>query len=279
MHFIYKITNKINNKIYIGQTNNPLLRWSQHKSNAKYDRGQQVITRAITKYGSDNFDFEVIASCQSQEDVNLTEEQMIAQYNSRNPEIGYNIDAGGNTTPRTPEVLQKISEGLRKHYETHDGWLKGGNLSEEWKENISKASIGKEGANTGKTFSDEWRGKMSTSLAGKEMKSRRRFSEEVEKEICHLYVEERKSTNALANQFDCYKTTISDILIRNKVERRRKVNYSNGRNLFTIEQELEICNLYTNTTLSRTEISKKYNCGKTTIRDILLRHHMPLQRS
>lgn len=33
MYFIYRITNKINAKVYLGQTNNPALRWSQHKHN------------------------------------------------------------------------------------------------------------------------------------------------------------------------------------------------------------------------------------------------------
>jgi group I intron endonuclease len=167
MHYLYKITNTENKKVYIGQTNNPSLRWSQHKSNAKYDRGNQVITRAISKYGVNSFEFDVIATCLTQDDVDIVEEQMIRQYDSRNKEKGYNIDTGGNTSPRTPEVLKKISDALHKHYETHNGWLKGGTLTEEWKENISKSSIGKEGTNTGKTFSDEWRNKISASLTGK----------------------------------------------------------------------------------------------------------------
>src|SRR5271157_3263753 len=96
MHFIYKITNTINDKVYIGQTNNPSLRWSQHKSNAKYDRGRQVITRALLKYGS------------------------------RNPDIGYNVDKGGNVVPRSPEIAVKISQSLQKYYEINNNWNKGG---------------------------------------------------------------------------------------------------------------------------------------------------------
>lgn len=168
MNFIYRITNNINRKIYIGQTNNPNLRWSQHKSNAKYNRGQQIITRALTKYGVENFEFEVIASCLDQMAADEAEEQIIIQCESRNPLKGYNVSAGGNTSPRTPEILQKISESLKKHYEEHDGWLKGKKLSEEWKENISKASVGKIGTNTGKKFSDEHKKKMSISHKGKE---------------------------------------------------------------------------------------------------------------
>lgn len=167
MYFIYKTTNNVNNKIYIGQTNNPSLRWSQHKSNAKYNRVQQVITRAMSKYGVENFHFEIIASIPLKENVDSSEEEIIKQYNSRDPKVGYNIDVGGNTTPRTPEVSQRISESLKKHYENHDGWNKGGKLTEEWKENIFKASIGKLGTNSGKKFSEEHKEKISASNVGK----------------------------------------------------------------------------------------------------------------
>lgn len=166
MIYLYKITNIVNSKIYIGQTNNPNLRWSQHKSNAKYNRGNQVITRAITKYGENNFDFEVIASCLTKENADLSEQDVILQYDCLNHLKGYNVAAGGNTTVKTKEVLQKISDGLKKHYETHDGWNKGGTLSEEWKQNISIASIGKDGTNIGKKFDDDWKSNISKSLKG-----------------------------------------------------------------------------------------------------------------
>lgn len=198
MHYIYRITNIENNKVYIGQTNNPNLRWSQHKSNAKYNRGNQVITRAITKYGVNNFEFEVIAACRTQEDVNFIEEQIIYQYDSRNPTNGYNLDSGGNTSPRTPEVLNKISAALNKHYETHDGWNKGGTLTEEWKNNISKASMGKPGTNTGKKFDNEWKEKISAALTGKSL------SEEHIKKLSESHIgniaSNRKLTFEIAEQ-------------------------------------------------------------------------------
>ncbi len=167
MHYLYKITNTENKKVYIGQTNNPILRWSQHKSNAKYNRGQQVITRAISKYGADKFEFEVIATCLTQLNADEMEALIIIQYDSCNPIKGYNIAAGGNTTPRTYDMLQKISKSLKKHYETHDNWLKGGTLTEDWKKKISKSSMGKGGTNTGKSFNNNWKANISKSLIGK----------------------------------------------------------------------------------------------------------------
>jgi len=278
MHYIYRITNTVNGKVYIGQTNNPPLRWSQHKSNAKYDRGHQVITRAITKYGANVFEFEVIATCRTQDDVDFVEEQVIQEYDSRNPEKGYNVDVGGNTSPRTPEIVAKISAALKEHYQYNEHFLKGKILPEEWKENMSKAAMGKPGTNTGKTFDDEWKNKISKSHAGKEQKSRRRFSEEIEKEICRLYTMDKLSTYSLGKKFEVQRTTIADILRRHNIETRQSnyTGHSNNCNIFTLEQELEICRLYQEGNISRTELYKRFGCGKTTIRDILLRHNIKL---
>ena len=59
MHYIYKITNLINSKIYIGQTNDPRGRWNEHKSFAK-NSPTMLVDRKIKQYGVNNFDFEVI---------------------------------------------------------------------------------------------------------------------------------------------------------------------------------------------------------------------------
>lgn len=266
------ITNLLNNKVYIGQTNNPLLRWSQHKSNAKYNRNQQVITRAMLKHGIDNFTFEVIASCRSQEDADKSEEIIITQYDSHNPDKGYNIDIGGNTSPRTPEVLQKISNSLKQHYETNLHHMKGKNLSEEWKNNIALSSIGKTGTNLGKKFSDSWKLKISKSQVGKDRKDKRRFSEEIEKEICQLYLQE-KSMYSLGKKFNCHASLISDILKRYNIKIRQSNHTKHtSKKLFSIEQEIEICRLYTSCQMSRIQLAENFGCGKTTIRDILLRN-------
>ena len=258
VHCIYKITNTVNGKIYIGQTNDPRQRQAQYKSAAKCENFSQIITRAIAKYGFDNFKFEIIAVASTQDAINLAEIAYIKLYNSRDPSIGYNIAEGG-AIANTPETLKKISASLKKYYETHDGWLKGGTLTDEWKENISKASMGKPGTNVGKTFDDEWKVGISKSLADKPRVDLRRFSDEQEKEICRLYVEEEKSMYALGQQFDCQRTLIDDILQRNGVE-KRKSNYtghSNGKNIFTKEQEKEICEIYKSGSTSRSMLAKQ----------------------
>lgn len=111
MHFMYKITNQINEKVYIGQTVDANKRWGAHKSFARNDdKPRQYIHHAIAKYGSENFAFEVIATCRTQEDADVIEDQLIGQYDSRNKERGYNLKTGGSHGIHSEETKQKQSE-------------------------------------------------------------------------------------------------------------------------------------------------------------------------
>ena len=99
--FIYCITNKINNRKYIGQTLSTIEhRMSQHFSNNK---NKLVIGLAIQKYGKDNFTFEEIAKYESETKEELRkildekEIYYIKKYHSLAEEHGYNISKGGNS--------------------------------------------------------------------------------------------------------------------------------------------------------------------------------------
>lgn len=89
---VYKHTNKINGKVYIGMTStSPEKRWG--KDGNGY-RGQ-VFGRAIQKYGWDNFEHEILINNLSKEDANELEKSFIKLYNATNPNFGYNISEGG----------------------------------------------------------------------------------------------------------------------------------------------------------------------------------------
>lgn len=91
--YIYKITNLINNKIYIGKTSakNPNRRWNEHKSIAKNQiKPSQPITRAIKKYGVNNFKYEIILTCSNHTELSQRERDLIYKFNSFAPK-GYNI--------------------------------------------------------------------------------------------------------------------------------------------------------------------------------------------
>jgi group I intron endonuclease len=92
---IYKITNKINGKCYVGQSTNIQQRWKDHKKDAFWKNGpdyEYPLYRAIRKYGFENFLFEIIEECEI-ECLNEKEMFYIAKYRSYTD--GYNQNEGG----------------------------------------------------------------------------------------------------------------------------------------------------------------------------------------
>jgi len=122
---IYKITNLVNNKIYIGLTTQEVWnRYLNHLSEARCG-SKWPIHRAIRKYGKENFKLEILASLEENQDLYELEKYYIKMYNSSNRYIGYNLTKGGEGSSgikRSEEFKNKISNtkkfqfanGLRK---------------------------------------------------------------------------------------------------------------------------------------------------------------------
>lgn len=105
--FIYIIKNTINNKVYIGQTRVSVeIRWKEHLRHAQY--GEQVINRAMKKYGVDKFYIETLEIC-SLDNLDYREMYYIDLYDSTNKSKGYNVSIGGNT-PRFKRKVLSISD-------------------------------------------------------------------------------------------------------------------------------------------------------------------------
>lgn len=104
MGCIYKITNKINGKCYIGQTmkNDPVDRWKSHCSK----KTDSAIHLAIVKYGKNNFTLEVIDNTNTIDELNQLEIMYIKQFNSFYPN-GYNLDEGGRNCVKSKESIEK----------------------------------------------------------------------------------------------------------------------------------------------------------------------------
>ena len=90
---IYKATNKMNGKIYIGKTTTSLKqRMSEHKRRSKSSK--TGFHSAIQKYGFNNFDFEIIFECDDIKILNQKEIELISLYDTI--KNGYNRSVGGD---------------------------------------------------------------------------------------------------------------------------------------------------------------------------------------
>ena len=105
--FIYIIKNTVNSKVYIGQTRTSVYqRWKEHLRHAQY--GDQIINRAMKKYGVDKFYIETLEIC----DISILDEREIYYidlYDSTDKSKGYNVSIGGNT-PRFKRKALSISD-------------------------------------------------------------------------------------------------------------------------------------------------------------------------
>lgn len=161
--YIYKITNKINSKIYIGQTTQKLhTRWGQHKSDAVTRRYHSVLHRAINKYGVENFEIEIIIQCSTLDELNTQEIHYIKLGNTLVPN-GYNVAIGGKNNKHTPEILKKMSDA-QKGEKSHQF---GKPRSKETKEKIAAAQRGNKNHKFGKVVTKVQRHKHSIALIGR----------------------------------------------------------------------------------------------------------------
>lgn len=117
--FIYKISNTINDKVYIGQTIRPIeQRFQRHINDAVNSVLDTHLARAIRLYGPDKFFIEQIDTATSQEELTYKEHKYILEYNS--VENGYNETeamnkCGGNTYKnKNEEEMEFIKDKIRQ---------------------------------------------------------------------------------------------------------------------------------------------------------------------
>lgn len=151
---IYKITNKLNNKAYIGQTKRAL----DERMYEHIRKGNKPIDVAIRELGIDCFDVEIVDTADTAEELDRKEQEWIAKCNSMLPN-GYNQTIGGRTTTgfkhreeskasmsraKSAMYIGENNPFYGKHHseETRKRWSKqrsGRKLTPEWKAKIGKA--------------------------------------------------------------------------------------------------------------------------------------------
>ena len=112
-YFVYKIVCRTNGKVYIGATKNPTNRWKKHRHEARLNRYNTILYKAMNKYGVDEFEMDVLFGSRDKDYIfNEMEPFFIEQYDSTNHEKGYNISKGGEgaSHPTSEETKQLLSE-------------------------------------------------------------------------------------------------------------------------------------------------------------------------
>lgn len=105
---VYKITNLVNGKVYIGQTRGTKdYRWKKHV-NAASNGGKSVLHKAIRKYGKEKFIIDTVATCKSEKELNSLECNFIESENSLVPS-GYNLTTGGLAGIPSVESRKRMS--------------------------------------------------------------------------------------------------------------------------------------------------------------------------
>lgn len=199
---IYKITNLIDGKIYVGQSVHPEKRWTEHKQRARNHYDNYPIHLAISKYGEDNFNFEIIEWTPLYEE---REKFFIRELNTLAPN-GYNLIEGGHSP-----IL--FGEDNSRNTISQEAVL---NIIKALKENsLTDREIAIKYNTTDKIVADINHGythRVETETYPIRIKRGRQIlSEEEVKEIKNLLINSSFSFTEIAKKYNTTKTNISQI--------------------------------------------------------------------
>lgn len=232
--YIYKITNKVNGKSYIGQTRYTIeFRWRQHI----HKKDNTYFHNAIKKYGVDNFIVEKLEECNI-EDLNEREIYYIAKYNTFKD--GYNLTIGGdgNRTLLLDDKYEEISALYLSGFSSNK-------IATLYK--VDKASIVKILKQLG------------IKIRNNSLNINRQELEELIQDYQNGY-----SLRELAKRYDCSAFGLKEFLIKKGVDLRQKYSILED----TKSQELLIKD-YTSSTISLKDIQNKYHCSYATLLKVL----------
>ena len=201
MGTIYKYTNLINGKIYIGKTRRPL---EQRIQEHYYTKKNSGLEGAIKKYGIENFKIDVVEKCPIDK-LNEREIYYIAFYDCKAPK-GYNLTDGGDSgfnlcfetraqmsVAKNSDEFRKIMSAIHKgkplsqqHKKNISASLKGRNLSDEHRKKLSVAAKGKQ-------FSDSHKANISAAKKGKPLSKKNREGISAALKGRHLSEEHKKN--------------------------------------------------------------------------------------
>lgn len=261
---IYIIKNRINSKVYIGQSVNAAERFIGHCKKSS-DNGGSLISKAIQKYGANNFWFEILEY--QTEDYNEREKYWIGFYNSIQPN-GYNIQAGGEEPP-----VHRSIEHPRSTFSSLDevNWIKDDLRST----NKSLSQIALEHHTSKRTVSRINQGLHYESVGEtypirQEPRLNGKLSDEQIREIIEILKYTYRQYEDISKQYGIsisavQKINSGDCHPLNNVKYPIRKYKNSGKPACTYAQVTEITDLLLNTEMSCSQIAKCYGIDLQTV--------------
>ena len=234
---IYKITNKVNGKSYIGQTRYTIeFRWKQHQ----HKKDNTYFHNAIHKYGIENFSIEILEKCNI-EDLNSREIFYIAKYDTF--KNGYNLTIGGDGNRKL-----LLDDSYSEIKELYLSGFSSNKIATLYK--VDKASIVK----------------ILKSLDVKIRSNKLNINHQEFLELVQDY-QSGYSLRELSKRYDCSPSGLKEYLIKKGVNLRDRYNI-----LEDDESQEKMINDYLDGHLKLSEILSKYHCSYNTFTKILSLH-------
>jgi group I intron endonuclease len=182
MGYIYKITNIVTGKCYIGETIQPNheRRWNKHLNSLNYKEGCPVLKASMKKHGIKNFKFEILIIC-FDADLVRYEKEYIKKYNSQIPN-GYNILSGGQIGDgmvgytHSPETILKIIQKGKEFREKNPNYFE--TYREKHKDALNKIDLSSRVKN-----SEKFKKAIEEKRVGSASRTGGKLSEETKKKI------------------------------------------------------------------------------------------------
>lgn len=243
--FIYKITDKVTGKSYIGQTRKSVeFRWRQHKNSKDY----RDLHKAIQKYGEENFSVETLKECDVDE-LDKWEIYYISKYNTF--ENGYNMTKGGSTYNPVKRynngyiVVDNKYDEIIAMYKAGFSATKIANCYE-----VDRHVICNILRQLGYTYK----------------KNRIRFNSDELKEVIEKYYTGH-SLKSLAKEYGCSAVGLKEYLMKKGVDLREKYSILKDE-----ERQKSLISKYLNREKSLKELMKEYQCSYNVFKRILNKH-------
>jgi group I intron endonuclease len=197
---IYLVVNKINNKVYVGSSNNIQQRWEQHRQMLNSEirnHHSDHLKLAWKKYGPENFEFKVLLALQNEKYLFFYEQFWINIFSSLNSKFGYNSREAGPKGKLSRETRQKIRKArLGKHHT---------------EKTIQLISKNRKGKGAGRHLSEENRQKIKLANSG-ENNYRTNFTWKIINEIREASQDKKISHRKLSQKYNVATSTIQAIV-------------------------------------------------------------------